>query len=114
MGVLLVDSSPTSMYLFAVIFGLGLGGEYLIIPLVAGEIFGVEVLGRVMGIILTVDGVAEATAPMLVAYIRDRQGSYDGGFVVLIAAAVVGALAVALLPRRADSDAGRVFRPGTI
>jgi sugar phosphate permease len=30
-GVLLVDSSPTSMYLFAVIFGLGLGGEYLII-----------------------------------------------------------------------------------
>ena len=80
----------------------------------AAAIFGVAVLGRVMGIILTVDGVAEATAPMLVAYMRDRQGSYDGGFVVLIAAAVVGALAVALLPRRADSDVGRVFRPGTI
>jgi hypothetical protein len=63
-----------------------------------------------MGIILTVDGVAEATAPMLVAYMRDRQGSYDGGFVVLIAAAVVGALAVALLPRRAGSDVGGSFR----
>ena len=60
---------------FAVVFGLGLGGEYLIIPLMAGELFGVEVLGRVMGIVLTADGVAEATAPMLVGYLRDQSGS---------------------------------------
>ena len=31
----------TTMYVFAAIFGLGLGGEYLIIPLMAGELFGV-------------------------------------------------------------------------
>ena len=30
------------MYVFAVVFGLGLGGEYLIIPLVAAELFGVS------------------------------------------------------------------------
>jgi hypothetical protein len=35
------------------------------------------VLGRVMGIVLTADGVAEATAPMLVGYLRDRTGSYN-------------------------------------
>ena len=58
--LLLVPSSRMTMYLFAAIFGLGLGGEYLIIPLMAGELFGVKVLGRVMGIILTADGVAEA------------------------------------------------------
>ena len=34
-----------------------------------------------MGIVLTADGVAEATAPMLVGYLRDRTGSYDTGFV---------------------------------
>ena len=56
------------MYVFAVVFGLGLGGEYMIIPLMAGELFGVRVLGRVMGIVLTADGVAEATAPFLVGY----------------------------------------------
>ena len=38
--VLLVAESPAAMTVFAVLFGLGLGGEYLIIPLVAGEIFG--------------------------------------------------------------------------
>ena len=39
--LLLVRSSGMTMYVFAAIFGLGLGGEYLIIPLMAGELFGV-------------------------------------------------------------------------
>jgi LPXTG-motif cell wall-anchored protein len=90
------------MYVFAAIFGLGLGGEYLIIPLMAAELFGVRVLGRVMGIVLTADGVAEATAPMFVGYLRDRTGSYNTGFVTLVGAALVGAIAIALLPRRRE------------
>jgi sugar phosphate permease len=98
--LLLLRPSPSSMYVFAVVFGLGLGGEYLIIPLMAAELFGVRVLGRVMGIVLTADGVAEATAPMLVGYLHDRTGSYDTGFVTLVCAALVGAIAIAFLPRR--------------
>jgi sugar phosphate permease len=101
-----------SMYLFAAIFGLGLGGEYLIIPLMAGELFGIRVLGRVMGIVLTADGVAEATAPMLVGYLRDRTGSYNTGFILLVAIALLGAAAIALLPRRSaeGAKAGRALR----
>jgi sugar phosphate permease len=87
-----------TMYVFAAIFGLGLGGEYLIIPLMAGELFGIGVLGRVMGIVLTADGVAEATAPMLVGYLRDRTGSYNTGFFLLIGIALAGAAAIAWLP----------------
>jgi sugar phosphate permease len=97
--LLLVRSAGMTMYGFAAIFGLGLGGEYLIIPLMAGELFGVKVLGRVMGIVLTADGVAEATAPMLVGYLRDRTGSYDVGFFVLVGAALLGTAAIWLLPR---------------
>jgi sugar phosphate permease len=91
----------TTMFFFAAIFGLGLGGEYLIIPLMAGELFGVRVLGRVMGIVLTADGVAEATAPMLIGYLRDRTGSYDTGFTLLVIVAIVGAAAIAMLPATA-------------
>jgi len=101
--LLLLQPSPSTMYVFAVVFGLGLGGEYLIIPLMAAELFGVRVLGRVMGIVLTADGVAEATAPMLVGYLHDRTGSYDTGFVTLVCAALVGAIAIAFLPRRRDA-----------
>ena len=97
-------STPASMLAFSVVFGLGLGGEYLIIPLVAGELFGVRVLGRVMGIILTADGVAEATAPMLVGYLRDVRGSYDTGFITLVVAALAGAAAIATLPARYTSQ----------
>jgi sugar phosphate permease len=102
--LLMLRTSAAAMYAFAAIFGLGLGGEYLIIPLMAGELFGVKVLGRVMGIVLTADGVAEATAPMLVGYLRDRTGSYNIGFTTLIVTALVGAAAVALLPRTAATE----------
>ena len=98
--LLLAGASRPAMYAFAVVFGLGLGGEYMIIPLMAGQLFGLEVLGRVMGIVLTADGVAEATAPMLVGYLRDQSGSYTTGFITLVATALAGAVAISLLPQR--------------
>ncbi len=90
---------PGAVMAFAIIFGIGLGGDYMIIPLMAAELFGVRVMGRLMGIILTADGVAEATVPMLVGYLRDQTGGYGAGFAVLIGLALAGAVAVALLPR---------------
>jgi len=92
--------TPTAMSAFAVIFGLGLGGEYLIIPLMAADLFGVRVLGRLLGVILTADGVAEATVPMLVGHLRDTTGSYTTGFLTLIAIAIAGTLAIVFLPGR--------------
>jgi MFS family permease len=89
-----------TMFLFAAVFGIGLGGEYMIIPLIAGELFGLRVLGRVMGVILTADGVAEAVFPMLVGYLRDQSGAYRTGFFLLIGLALAGALAIAFLPRK--------------
>ena len=103
--LLFFASSPGAMYLFAIVFGLGLGGEYLIIPLMAAEMFGVKVLGRLMGVVLTADGVAEAVSPMLIGYLRDRTGSYRTGFIVLIGIAMLGALAVVSLSRK--GPAGR-------
>jgi MFS family permease len=80
-------------------FGIGLGGDYMIIPLMAAELFGLQRMGRVMGIVLTADGVAEAVVPWAVASIRDRAGSYTPGFGMLVGLAVLGATAVSLLPR---------------
>jgi sugar phosphate permease len=96
--------SPGMMYVFAVIFGLGLGGEYLIIPLMAAELFGVRVLGRLLGVVLTADGVAEALSPLAVGRLHDVTKSYDTGFVMLILMALIGAVAVAFLPRKKAED----------
>jgi MFS family permease len=83
----------------ALLFGVGLGGDYMIIPLMAADLYGLAIMGRVMGIVLTADSIAEAVVPMVVASIRDQTGSYAGGFMVLVTLAAIGALAVACLPR---------------
>jgi sugar phosphate permease len=96
--ILTFGASGHAIYAFVLVFGLGLGGEYLIIPLVARELFGAAVLGRVLGIILTIDGLAEAVVPMAVASLRDATGSYTTSFGLLVVLAALGALAVAFLP----------------
>jgi sugar phosphate permease len=101
--LLYFSTTPGIIYLFAFLFGVALGGDYMIIPLMAAELFGVKVLGRVMGLVITVDGVAEALAPMLAAWLRDQTGSYANGFAALILLAVIGTVAVTMLPRRKHS-----------
>jgi sugar phosphate permease len=93
--------SPLTLRAAAFVFGIGLGGDYMIIPLMAAELFGLRRMGRVMGIVLTADGVAEAVVPMGVAALRDGTGSYGPGFALLVSLAVLGAVAVAFLPRSA-------------
>lgn len=97
--LLLVPDFPGRIYIFAIIFGIGLGGDYMIIPLMAGDLFGVRALGRTMGIILVADGIAESTFPMLVGALYDSAKSYLPGFIVLICVALTGAVIVSLLPK---------------
>jgi sugar phosphate permease len=96
--LLAFSRSTVGLLAGALLFGVGLGGDYMIIPLMAAELFGVRLLGRLMGIILTADAVAEAVIPMLVAWTRDRTGSYADGFGLLVGLAALGAAAIALLP----------------
>jgi MFS family permease len=107
--LLLLPEFPGRIYIFAVLFGLGLGGDYMIIPLMAGDLFGVRTLGRIMGIILVADGLAESLSPMMVgALYNDISKSYSVGFVVLICIALAGALIVSFLP-----ETGNVMEPET-
>jgi MFS family permease len=91
---------PLTTSIAAAIFGIGLGGDYMIIPLMAAEIFGVQILGRLMGVLLGAGGIAEALAPWWIGRIRDSTGSYNYGCVVLVGMALLGASAVCLLPKK--------------
>jgi sugar phosphate permease len=106
--MLVYAPTPATLKICAFLFGIGLGGDYMIIPLMAAELYGVAILGRVMGIVLTADSVSESLVPMLVASTRDTTGSYTSGFLVLVVLAAIGAAAVALLPRSGQQQsAGR-------
>ncbi len=97
--LLLMPDFPGRVYIFACIFGIGLGGDYMIIPLMAGDLFGVRALGRTMGIILVADGIAESMFPMLVGKVYDLTSSYTIGFIILICVALTGAILVSFLPK---------------
>jgi len=97
--LLFAGRSILAIYIFAAVFGIGLGGDYLIVPLMTADIFGVQLLGRLLGVILTVGSVAEAVSPWLVGRLRDTTGSYSAGFLALIGMALLGAAAAAMLPK---------------
>lgn len=97
--LLLVPEFGGRIYIFAIIFGIGLGGDYMIIPLMAGDLFGLKALGRTMGIILVADGVAEALFPVLLGALYNKSVGYMVGFSVLIGVALLGAIFISFLPR---------------
>jgi len=98
--LLFLGTTRLVLYASAAIFGIGLGGDYMIIPLITAEIFGIDILGRLLGVILTAGGIAEAAAPWFIGRLRDATGSYFESCFVLVGIALVGGLAVLGLPRQ--------------
>jgi len=97
--LLLISDFPGRIYFFAILFGIGIGGNYMIIPLISADLFGVKALGRTMGIILVVDGIAESVFPMLVGTLYDATKSYANGFFMLFCATLIGGVIITFLPK---------------
>ena len=97
---LFLGQTKIAIYASAAVFGVGLGGDYMIIPLMAAEIFGMKILGRLLGVILTAGGVAEAVSPWLTGRLRDATGDYSQSCFLLVGVALLGAVAVLGLPER--------------
>jgi MFS family permease len=98
--LMFLGTTRLTLYVSGAIFGIGLGGDYMIIPLMTAEIFGIEILGRLLGVILTAGGIAEAAAPWLIGRLRDATGSYRESCFVLVGIALLGGVAVLGLPGR--------------
>ena len=97
---LFLGQTRLALYASAAVFGVGLGGDYMIIPLMTAEIFGMRVLGRLLGVILTAGGIAEAVSPWLTGRLRDATGNYSESCFLLVGVALLGAVAVLGLPER--------------
>lgn len=96
--LLFLASHPGVPSLFGCLFGFGLGADYMLIPLMAADLFGTHALSRVMGILLPADSIAQTFCPLIAGALYTRFGNYVSSIVFVIALAVVGALAIALLP----------------
>jgi|SRR5438270_8142345 len=90
---------PATLYLFAIMFGFSMGADYMLIPLMAAEHFGVNTLARAMAIILPVNTIGQTWCPYLVSALRQHYGNYFAPMAFVFGIAMVGALAVAVMPR---------------
>jgi MFS family permease len=99
---------PASLYVFAIVFGFSMGADYMLIPLMAAEQFGVNTLARAMAVILPANTLGQTWLPYFVSALRQHFGSYQVPMLVIFGIAMLGALAIALLPqdltRRLDAE----------
>jgi MFS family permease len=95
-------SSDMYLYVFALLFGFGMGADYMLIPLMAAEQFGVNTLARAMAIILPVNTIGQTWFPYFVSVLRDRAGNYGIAMGVVLAVALIGALSIAILPKHRE------------
>ncbi len=92
---------PLSLYIFAAVFGFSMGADYMLIPLMAAEQFGVNTLARAMAIILPVNTIGQTWCPYAVAALREHYGNYVGPMFFVFGIAMVGAVAISAMPRHA-------------
>ncbi|UCE87565.1 MAG: MFS transporter [Deltaproteobacteria bacterium] len=94
--------APAALPAFVVLFGMGLGGAAVLVPLLVGECFGLEAFGRILGLIMISATLGAAVGPVLTGRIFDVTGSYQSAFFVHIGCFCAAALVIASLrtPRR--------------
>lgn len=91
------------VYLFALVFGFAMGADYMLIPLMAADQFGLNSLARAMSAILPTDTIGQFWFPNLIERVRIifLGGDYHAAMMAVFATAFIGALAIAALPKKA-------------
>ncbi len=96
---LVTPQQPNMVYLFAVVFGFAMGADYMLIPLMAADQFGLRSLGKAMSAILPSDTIMQFWTPRIVADLATRLSGYAQALWAVFGLAALGAVAIALLPR---------------
>jgi MFS family permease len=85
---------------FAILFGFAMGADYMLIPLVAVDCFGLSALGKILALIIMADSLGQTFGPVMAGRIFDIRHSYDLAWLIITAAGVLGAGAVFLISSR--------------
>jgi MFS family permease len=100
--------SFAALVVFSVLLGLAYGGVPSLTPAVAIQIFGLENIGELLGILLTSFGVAAVIGPPLAGIVVDRTHNYRDIVGIALAGALLSALAAAAIasqPKAAEAEA---------
>jgi MFS family permease len=95
--LLFAPHSNASIYMFAVIFGFAMGADYMLIPLVAADCFGLGALGKLLALIIMADSLGQTFGPVMAGRMFDTSHSYNLAWAITIAAGVLGGFVIYLI-----------------
>ena len=72
---------PGTPWIFSLLFGLAMGADYMLIPLMAAKQFGVNTLARAMAVILPVNTIGQTWFPYFVSRAARAFGGLPGAAV---------------------------------
>ena len=98
--LLLAVQPPSDPWVFSILFGFAMGADYMLIPLMAAEQFGVNSLPRAMAIILPANTISQTGFPVLTAFLQQYFGSYTIPMYIVFAVGILSGISIALLPRK--------------
>jgi len=75
--ILLYTNSLTMLWFHVFIFGFGMGGIVVLLPLVVGHFFGLVSFGVIMGIIIFFEAIGGACGTYMSGFVYDSFGSYQ-------------------------------------
>jgi MFS family permease len=104
--LLYLAPSRLALWSFVLVFGFAMGADYMLIPLVTAECFGLGALGKLLSLIIMGYSLGQWFAPWFAGRIFDAYRSYDLAWLVMTAGGVVGAAVIySIAPGRgAKSD----------
>ena len=102
--LLFLAPSRLALWTFALVFGFAMGADYMLIPLVTAECFGLAALGKLLALIIMGYSLGQWLAPWLAGKIFDTYHSYDLAWMMITAAGLLGAAIVYMIsPKREPS-----------
>jgi len=102
--LLLAVHPPAHPWVFAILFGFAMGADYMLIPLMAAEQFGVNSLPRAMAIILPANTISQTGFPVLTSLLQEYFHSYTVPMYIVFAVGILSGVSIALLPKRELRD----------
>ena len=85
-------------YLFAVLFGIGFGGEMSAFPIINRQYYGSAPIGTTYGWQMMGAGIGMAAGSLVGGWLRDWTGSFDATMGLSLVLSVVGVISIVLLP----------------
>ena len=95
-------------YVFAVLYGIAIGGRVPLMTAIRGDYYGRKAFATIMGLSMLPNNFAMMFAPLFAGYMFDKTGTYEVPFLTFAALAFLGALGMIFVrkPKFGRRDVG--------